>query len=190
MKNKTIAFVCLLVAGMSGVYAQGNDFRSVKWGMSAASVKAVEKSTLSSETARRLTYDCVLADNDTKLLYIFSPTDKLVRSKYFVTPDYINMIFYIRDFKMYEELLTQKYGKPTSVTPKAINKEAIKDDEWAAYLSAGELQVEVRWENAATEIVLTLSMVGEKPAIQIDYISKKLQEVDKKDRSASALKDL
>lgn len=185
-------FVTLLLAviAVQTVVAQSFDFRKTKWGMSLADVKKIETCKIISEAPRKVVYECTLAENETKLIYAFSGTDKLTRSKYFITPDYINMIFYIRDFRMYEELMTQKYGKPTVISPKAINKGQIPEDEWAGYLSAGELQVEIKWDLPDTEIFMTLSKMGDKPAIQIDYISKQFFQQDKKERATAALKEL
>jgi len=188
MRKLYVAIVLALVA--QSAVAQSFDFRKTKWGMSSADVKKTESCKMISEAPRKIVYECSLAENETKLIYAFSVSDKLTRSKYFITPDYINMIFYIRDFKMYEELMTQKYGKPIVVSPKAINKGQIPEEEWAGYLSAGELQVEVKWDLPDTEIFMTLSKMGEKPAIQIDYISKTLYQQDKKDRASAALKEL
>lgn len=190
MKLNTLSLVVLLLIAGQTVSAQEFVFRKSKWGMGAAAVKATESNKILSETPRKIVYDCTLAENETKLIYNFSNTDKLTRTKYFITPDYINMIFYIRDFKSFEEMLTQKYGKPIVISPKAISKGAIPEEEWAAYLSAGELQVEVKWDLPTTEILLTLSKMGEKPAIQIDYISKQFHLQDLKERSTAALKDL
>ena len=188
MKTLPIVFVLIVVAGHTS--AQAPDFRNVRWGMSVEAVKAAETSKLSQDSPRKLVYDCTLADNETKLFYVFSASNKLARTKYFVTPDYINMIFYIRDFKLIQELMIKKYGKPVSISPRAISKSAIPEEEWAAFLAAGELQVEVVWSLPTMDVQLTLSKVGEKPAIQIDYMSREYYKQDLKERSELAMKDL
>ena len=190
MKRYQLIASLVLILSTISVEAQTFDFRKTRWGMNLSSVKSAESNKLLSESQRKLVYDCVLADNETKVIYVFSSSDKLTRAKYFVTPDYINMIFYIRDFKLFEGLMTQKYGKPLIVSPKAINKSSVPEEEWAAFLSAGELQVEVKWDLPTTEIMLTLSKIGEKPAIQIDYLSKELSKQDLKERAAAVLNDL
>jgi hypothetical protein len=191
MKTQKAIFtgIALILVGNFAA-AQTADFRGSTWGDSEAKVKAVEKCHVISEEEGKLTYNCSLGDSEGKVVYNFTATDKLMRAQYFLTPDYFNMIFYIRDYRMYEEILTKKYGKPDMVMPKVISKQAITEDEWAAFLSAGELFVEAKWTKGKTEIRLTLSKTGAFPAIQIDYISLDLSRQDLQEKLVALERDL
>ncbi|HWA33597.1 MAG TPA: hypothetical protein VG737_05685 [Cyclobacteriaceae bacterium] len=189
------AFVVVVAVSLSNAQnvpaaAQGGDFRGSNWGDSEAKVKVNEKCNMLSEEEGRLIYNCPLMDSEGKVVYTFTTNDKLMRAKYFLTPDYFNMIFYIRDFRMYEEILTKKYGRPDMVIPKVISKQAISEDEWATFLSAGELFVEAKWTKGKTEVRLTLSKTGPFPAIQIDYISLEMTKEDHQARLVALEKDL
>jgi hypothetical protein len=199
MKNlhtlSTVVLVLILavstaIAQTASPTSQGGDFRGSNWGDNEAKVKANEKCNMMSEEDGRLIYNCPLIDSEGKVVYTFTMNDKLMAAKYFLTPDYFNMIFYIRDFRMYEEILTKKYGRPDVVIPKVISKQAISEDEWAAFLSAGELFVEAKWNKGKTEIRLTLSKTAPFPAIQIDYISTDLSKEDLQAKSVKLEKDL
>ena len=178
----------LMAAGTTA--AQTNDFRSMTWGMSASAVKAAETCKIISEEVKHIICDCPLADDEAKVIYTFTSSDKLMRAKYLVTADYSNVLFFIRDYKMLQDLLTQKYGAAVAISPRAISSQSIKEEEWASFLSAGELFVEAKWMTAKTEILLTLSKSGAVPSIQIDYISKEFSKLDLQEKSAKTLKDL
>lgn len=192
MKTKIILTIGLLTVNISfnGLFAQSSDFRNLSWGASSSTVKETEKCNSVSEKDGRIIFDCPFAGSEAKIVYTFTTSDKLMRAKYFITPDYFNTIFYIRDYKLLLKLLEQKYGTPAQISPKVINKKSINEDEWASYLSAGELFAETKWVTDKTEIHLTLSKVGEYPAIQIDYISNEYNKIDLEEKAKSILKDL
>ena len=180
--------ILLMTIGASTV-AQ-HDFRNVKWGMSRASVKSTETCKLAQDEGQRIIYECPLADLKAKLMYTFTSSDKLMRTKYFLTPEYMNMNFFIRDYRMFQDLLTQKYGKAASTSVVTVNKATIAENEWAANLLAGNLRLETKWAMDKMEVFLTLSKLGDKPTIQIDYISKEYSEIDLKERKEKIVKEL
>ncbi|MFH1319111.1 MAG: hypothetical protein ABII90_00450 [Bacteroidota bacterium] len=188
-KLTIIVGIVLMLIYTNTISAQTN-FRNTSWGMDPSSVKAAETNKLKTETASSIIYDCSLAEIEGNLFYFFSTSNKLFRGKYYLTPNYTNINFYIRDYKMFEELLILKYGEPISKSIKAINKEFVTDAEWAIYLSKGNLRVERKWTANQTEIILTLSKTGDNPAIQIDYISKEFSILDNQEKKKIILKDL
>lgn len=193
MKNSKLKFflvLAMIITNVSLISAQ-NDFRKANWGMKPSEVKSGETSKISSEEQNKLIYECLLADIKGTIVYTFTVSGHLMRAKYYLTPDYINTNYYIRDFKMIQELLKQKYGEPSKklvVSP--TGKVSISEAEWAAYLSSGEMRVEYKWDILKTDITLTLSKIGEKPAIQIDYVSKEFNIVDIKAKKEIIMKDL
>jgi len=159
--------------------------------MPYSAVKSVESCKLSTENPSVLIYECSLAQIKGKIIYTFTSAGRLMRGKYFLAPEYVNINYYIRDFKLLQDLLIEKYGDANKkLTITSGSKLSISDDEWAAYLSSGTLRVEKKWSTDKTNITLTLSKVGDKPAIQIDYVSIQYDTLDIKDSKAVILKDL
>ena len=172
--KKIYLVIIFLSSIVSGLIAQTHNFRNSNWGDGVAAVKASETIKLISETATKLVYEHKLADSPTQVIYQFTLADKLMRTKYLVAPEYYNAIFYVRDYRIFLSEMTEKYGKPSKVSQKVLNKLNVNEEEWAAYLSFGEIVIETKWALAQSEIFLTLSKVGNFPIIQIDYISKNL----------------
>ncbi len=129
-KSALIIGILLMFICINTISAQDYNFRNAKWGMTSAAVKASETNKFISEDQTNLLYDCSLANIKGKIVYIFTMDKKLVRAKYFLSPDYINMSFYFRDYKMFQDLLKEKYGEPENVSIKAIDKPSINEDEW------------------------------------------------------------
>lgn len=189
-KLTNILALAFIFLNVNLVSAQ-TDFKKASWGMKPSEVKSGETSKITYEDQTKLIYEGSLADIKGKTIYTFAVSGQLMRAKYILTPDYININYYIRDFKMIQELLTQKYGEANKIsvaTP--INKQLITEDEWAAYLSSSNLRVEYKWTTTRTDITLILSKIGDSPAIQIDYVSKDINAVDIKGKKELILKDL
>lgn len=193
MKNRivknTVISAILFLSTLS-IFAQ-NDFRNATWGMDAASVKNTETTKIISEDQFKIVYDCLLADIKGNIIYTFTTKGQLMRSKYLLTPHYFSMNNYIKDYKLFEELLTAKYG---DVVKKSVvntsNKSNITENDWSALLVSGQLRIENIWSTPKTNILLTLSKTGDKPTIQIDYISKEFNDKDMRERKAIILKNI
>ncbi len=190
MKLKNFAFAAIMMVCAYSSVAQ-NDFRNVTWGMDANSVKKTETCKLSTMEQSRIVYECSLADIKGKIIYNFTSSGELVRSKYLLTPVHYSMNYFIKDFKLFDELLTQKYGESVkkSVVSTSI-KENVTENDWPALLASGQLRIEKTWSTPKTTILLTLSKTGEKPAIQIDYISKEYSDKDLKEKKALIIREL
>lgn len=158
--------------------------------MSAAEVKASEKSKISSEDIGRLIYDDQIINIKAKVVCTFTGSDHLMRAKYYLSPGYFNSYYYIRDYKMLQDFLTRKYSKAVKSSANTINKQSITEDEWPAHLSSGNLALETKWLNDGTDITLTLSRSDEKTAIQLDYVSRKYNELDIQEKREKTMKDL
>ena len=164
------------------------DFRGVNWGVDALTVKKAEQSKLIQEDESRLIYNCQLSDIKGKLIYTFTNSGKLMRAKYFLTPDYLNVTFFLRDYRMFLELLIQKYGQPI-VFP-GNDSSGYKEGEWAINLSEGEIRLETKWSLVKTDVLLTLSKMKDNYAVQIDYISRDFFDTDLNERKKQIVKDL
>ncbi len=193
MKNRIVkntVITAILFLSTLSIFAQ-NDFRNATWGMDAASVKNTETTKIISEDQFKVVYDCLLADIKGNIIYTFTTKGQLMRSKYLLTPHYFSMNNYIKDYKLFEELLTSKYG---DVVKKSVvntsNKSNITENDWSALLVSGQLRIENIWSTPKTTILLTLSKTGDKPTIQIDYISKEFNDKDMRERKAIILKNI
>ncbi|MGB5363011.1 MAG: hypothetical protein WBN17_06885 [Aureibaculum sp.] len=193
MKNRIVkntVITAILFLSTLSIFAQ-NDFRNATWGMDAASVKNTETTKIISEDQFKVVYDCLLADIKGNIIYTFTTKGQLMRSKYLLTPHYFSMNNYIKDYKLFEELLTAKYG---DVVKKSVvntsNKSNITENDWSALLVSGQLRIENIWSTPKTTILLTLSKTGDKPTIQIDYISKEFNDKDMRERKAIILKNI
>lgn len=189
-KNKicTVIFTLFLI-GTGSINAQA-DFRNSNWGATSAQVKASESHKLISENLVRISYDCELADIKGKLVYSFTHSNKLLRTKYLLTPEYTNTNYYIRDYKMFEELLLQKYGKMQGQTASSLSGPVLKESDWPVQLASGNLRIETKWGNSKTNILLTLSNIGGNPVIQIDYMSKEINEMDLQEKKKKVIAQL
>ncbi len=184
----------LIIIGLVFIYdvvtAQTNDFRNLNWGMELSTVKSLETCRLVTELPSRVYYDCTIADIKGQIVYTFTTTDLLMRAKYFFTPEYTNINFYIKDYKLFQELLTNKYGAPAQNNVVTINKTTITENEWAPNLLTGNLRLETIWKTGRTDVLLTLSKFNDQYVVQIDYISPELSKVDYETRKEIIAKSL
>jgi hypothetical protein len=174
----------------SNVFSQEH-FRQVTWGMNVKTVMAQESQKLSIQEKNRLEYNCVLADIPGKIIYVFSKSGQLKRGKYYLTPQYYNMDYYIQDFKMFESMLTNKYGKVSKrmVVTSSENQD-ITENDWPLLLLKGALRVELIWNSTDTVASLILSKGGMKPTIQIDYNSVEFGKVDLADKKTELMNEI
>ena len=178
MKIKRILIIVGLVFMYDVATAQTTDFRNLNWGMELSKVKSLETCRLVTELPSRVYYDCTIADIKGQIVYTFTTTDLLMRAKYFFTPEYTNINFYIKDYKLFQDLMTSKYGTPSKVNIVTINKNTITESEWAPNLLTGNLRLETIWKTDRTEIYLTLSKFNDQYVVQVDYISPEMSKVD------------
>ena len=93
------------------------DFRETSWGMTQAQVVAKESrqpreaTAVNGETIMR--YDSIsFGGLDARVVYIFVK-DQLVRAKYIFEAQHSETNDFIRDFRLIDPLLVEKYGKAT-----------------------------------------------------------------------------
>ena len=107
-----------MIAFSASSFAQDNqstDFRGFNWGASLAQVQSQERSRLVVKIKDdELEYEDLLAGSDCDVIYIFNDNDKLIGGNYVFTKKYSNPELYMQDYNRFKDLLTQKYGKPSS----------------------------------------------------------------------------
>lgn len=189
MKNYTFILTVALAGLFSAsVCAQvdtvNKGFRDALWGMSKAKVKTTEKTTLIKEEDTRLTYRTALANLNTDILYTFD-NDALVKAQYVVTQKYLDLYSYCDDYKMFQELLTAKYG--TRVKANADND----DSSIVRRIQSGAISLEDKWETKKLLISLMLTKAEDGTIVmEIEYVSKEYQEKVNAERKAKLLQVL
>ncbi|MBU0486453.1 MAG: hypothetical protein KKA07_17545 [Bacteroidetes bacterium] len=184
MKRLSVFLTGAFLAIAIGTNAQNIDFRATTWGMTKADVKKAEKTDLVKEEDTRLIYETKITNLPARVIYTFSFAGKLMRGKYYIYPDYYTASFYVDDYKMIADALTQKYGAP-------VEKPTVKEDDWISAIANGLFGIETVWKQKRMDVTLTLSESPEgKIVIQIDYVSKEFTNVDTKEKRDSLIKSL
>ncbi|GAA0871018.1 hypothetical protein GCM10009117_01630 [Gangjinia marincola] len=179
--------LCLFIIALITVNSIAQtDFRGVSWGATTQMVLSQEDNNLISNEENKLIYEVSLGDINGTMMYQFTSSNKLMSGKYFLTPDYVNSTFYIRDYELFQDLLTQKYGQPVSYP----RTNGIDKDNWGPKLVEGSLNLETRWETDRAEISLISLKTTDRVLIQIDYVSNEFGRMGIKEKKKQILKDL
>ena len=163
------------------------DFRKVTWGMSIDQVKGAEQDAPAAEQGGYIGYDTTISGLSCALMYYFT-TGRLTRAVYLVTASHSNKNDYIRDFDNLKELLTKKYGVPSS-DDSIWKKSLFKDDreEWGTAVSIGHLVYIAFWETERTDISIILSGDNYKITLAMLYTGKELADFQSQTEEAAAL---
>lgn len=163
------------------------DFRGSRWGSSLDEVLSAESVPPTVSSSDSLRFNATLSDMSMDVLYFFIDR-RLVRAKYFVTETYLNESRYILKRQDLEELLSEKYGKPTE-HDQFWHDDLYRDDpsEWGAAVSRGDLSWFVTWETPSTKVVLALSGEDYECHLQIEYSSTALAGLEQAAQRSQAL---
>ena len=173
------------------------NFRKTVWGMARESVKLTEKRKPIIDKGNNLAYNDTLIGLNMGVFYNFVE-NKLVRAGYGVVEEHSNKNLYIQDYKELKGVLLEKYGEPSDKwfggdKYKEITwlNDLYKDDpsHWGFAISLGHLVYQSCWETDETDIVLRLS--GDNYEIQLNlvYFSKKLKDLEEKEKEKEKLKN-
>lgn len=146
-------------------------FRKATWGMSMTQTSTLETAKILSQNKDMLFYSGAVNNLDCMILYIFDK-GKLVGGKYIITKQHANRNDYISDYNNFKQLLTKKYGPPSS------NKQYWRNDlyknsteEWGLAVSSGDLSFDSQWQTTSTEVTLRLSGDTHEIRLVIEYHS-------------------
>ena len=157
-----IALLTQFILVASAQDESGFDFRKTKWGMSEAEVKASEGSQpqagpKSPSFDNILIYQGNVANLTAFCAYKFV-SNQLVETAYVFTEEHSNLNLYISDYNKIKEILTGKYGQPTS--DRTVWKNNLYRDDpdryWMA-VAKGDLAYGSSWTTPTTTILLTLT---------------------------------
>ena len=130
------------------------DFRNAKWGDSIEDVLEYDYDATLTRDGDDLIGDCVVADKNAEVYYIFE-NDKLVSGGYYFDLDTSNGWRYISAYDEIKSMLLEVYGDPIVDKIHYVYGESLTDfmDDVLA-LEAGYTVYAAQWETNTTEILL------------------------------------
>lgn len=167
------------------------DFRKTFWGMSKEEVKSSETATPYGEKSDyTLMYLSNISDLDCVIVYFFT-NNLLTGGRYYFTEKHSNDNDYLSDYENMKELLSKKYGTP-STDNEYWKDDLYKDDysSWGFAVSYGHYVRYAGWESDKTDIEIVIS--GENFSIrhQIDYYSVEFKDMKEEAYTKEALDEL
>lgn len=158
------------------------DFRSNTWGESIQNVEKIEGVPIE-KSQGFLAYDGSLLTYPVMIAYRFND-DKLYRGMYVFNQAHVDAKAFITDFKMIEEELINKYGKPSEQF-ETWTDDLYKDDpsDWGMAIKVGDLTYISTWEIQETEIVLILAGDNFEASLFLEYTDTSEEKNVKKDTS-------
>jgi len=189
MKKKVLLFLMLFALYLSlvqiCVYADDYHFRNTKWQMSVEEVMAAEGTYPIYDTNEPPLHAIGYKDNVMgKNVYITYSllNNKLWKTMYILNEKYTNSNLYISDYKAFQRILIEEYGKPTSediIWKNDLYKD--KPQQYGFAVSLGHVSYRTVWKNTnESNIFLTLKGDNYKINCTIAYYSIEMEEEVKK----------
>jgi hypothetical protein len=153
------------------------------WGLSKKEVVELEGKPADQRKVRDLEvlrYQQLVINLDCAIDYFFA-ANKLSRTRFSFTGDYLDKNAYLQDYQKIKEALVQKFGRPVEEGMKWRDT-SYKDDfsSWGEAVSQGHLELSSRWLTPQTEITANLSGVDEEVLLTVEYAGLQLKELAKK----------
>ncbi len=167
------------------------DFRNTRWGMSPDEVQRVESANLYGEPGKNpLLFEDTVAGYNMVVVYIFVD-QKLVRAKYILNEKHANRNAYISDFRNLGNMLRKKYGSADK-NEKVWSKDLYRDDpsEWGMAIAVGHLMMVKKWDIPRTGLTAIIYGDNYDITVAIEYKSKKLKHLEKKQKEEGAMENL
>lgn len=148
----------------------GNDFRTVRWGMSIPEVKKQEPAKLLGESSDQLEYEAEFLGYTCKVLYYFT-SSKLQRAEMLISQDHTDPAKYYKDYENLIKFLNPLYGSPVS-DQKDWKNDMYKNDRsrYGFAISIGFLNCKTVWNNKRSQVSLTISGGNHKIKTNLEYI--------------------
>ena len=186
---KKIMIIIILLLFSLYLYSDP-DFRNVNWGMTKEEVKQIETIKFEEENDNMLIYSTRISNLDAILFYVFVG-NKLTKAGYLFTEEHSNDNLFIDDFKKIDALLIKKYGAPDAQEITWKNDLYKNDPQyWGTAIAMGYLSYYTGWQNDKTYIEHDLYGDNFKITHKILYVSKELQDYEKKIKEKEATDQL
>lgn len=157
------------------------DFRVANWGDSKELVMKKEgRPNIIDNMPDLYAFTDNIAGLPCTVLYCFSD-NKLTMAKYLFDVKHSNDNLFIQDYHDLVDLMTQKYGAPTSggKNNAVWFNDLFKDDfnRWGLAIGTGDLAFDSSWDSDNTEILLLLKGENYNINLVLQYVSKHLSEL-------------
>lgn len=166
-------------------------FRKTAWGMTKDQVKQIEGRDDAEENTNLLIYNGQIAGLSCLIAYIFVQ-NQLVRGKYIINAEHSNDNSYLADYRNLKEMLIKKYGSPKKDDTIWLDDHLYCDtpQEWGMAVSIGHLYFYAEWSTKDTDINLMLSGDNYQINLGVEYISKRLGDLEHQEKEQQALDEL
>jgi len=163
-------------------YAPRN-FEEMQWGLSKKRVVELEGKPVDQRKVKGLEvmrYQQRVINLDCAIDYFFA-ANKLSRTRFSFTGDYLDKNAYLQDYQKIKNVLVQKFGRPLEEAMKWRDN-SYKDDfsAWGEAVSQGHLELNSRWLTSHTEITASLSGAEDEILLTVEYTGLQLKELAKK----------
>ncbi len=165
-----------------------NHFRNTRWGMSKEQVVRIEGRPDHLENSKGLDffqYPQRVLNMDCLIGYVFAE-NKLAKAKYSFLGRLGDKNNYIQEFGKIKEILTRIYGKPVNEWSVWHDPQYQNDrSRWEAAVSEGHLEMNSKWRDTETEILLHLSGGNKRLSLVVDYSGLEYTELARKAQAES-----
>lgn len=156
------------------------NFRVANWGDSFQKVERLEGAANLINTPGLYAFEGEVASMPCTVLYSFTD-NKLSMGKYIFNVNHSNNNDYIYDYEELVDLLSNKYGNPTSGgKDNAIWLDDLFRDDysgWGTAIASGQLVFDAAWDTPETEVLCQLRGDNYEISLVIQYVSKNLSKL-------------
>lgn len=151
-------------------------FRNVSWGVDQRAVLASESQTPTEVSADLVVFTTTLLSMEAILVFRFL-NGRLYQGKYAVTEDFSNRTQYVWKRQELFDLLSRKYGKPSS-DDLYWHGDLYRDDprEWGMAVATGDLSYFTNWRTSTTDVWLALDGNDYSCRLAVEYSSLALKD--------------
>jgi hypothetical protein len=163
-------------------YAPRN-FEEMQWGLSKKQIVELEGKPSDQRKVRDLEvirYQQRIINLDCAIDYFFA-ANKLSRTRFSFTGDYVDKNAYLQDYQKIKGALVQKFGRPLEEGMNWYDTSYKDDfDSWGVAVGLGQLELSSRWLTPQTEITASLSGADEEILLTVEYAGLEIKDLAKK----------
>jgi hypothetical protein len=167
-----------------------NHFRSTRWGMSKEQVVGIEGRPNHLENSKGLDfiqYPQRILNMNCLIGYMFAE-NKLAKAKYSFLGKRGDKKHYIQEYDKIKEILIKIYGKPVNEWAVWYDPQYKNDhSSWELAVCQGHLELNSKWKDTETEILLHLSGGNNRLSLEVDYSGLEYMDLAKKAQAKSPL---
>lgn len=164
-------------------------FRNTRWGMTKEQVLRIEGQPVHLENSKGLDiiqYPQRILNMECLVGYVFAE-NRLAKAKYSFLGKQGDKNQYVLEYQNIKNILISKYGRPLS--EKALWHDPLykgDDSNWGLAISQGHLELNSRWKDNETEILLRLSGGNNRLSLVVEYSGLEYKELTQKAQERSS----